>query len=880
MISKTKQFFVIISSLFLIGLGFVFAQGPFAAMERLVGALGCGSLSECKAFCALPENIARCNAEAAKEGLVPPEKAAAIASLAQQGLVDDFVVCQRGEVADAKQCADLFEKKVRKEFAPQLGIPSAQEISKRASQLENDGTNKLATALANGSANCDGHNTIESCGEYCMTANPGKEAPPICYDFEKRFFEEGTLDRMRQQGFSPMKINIEGICQGLECREKCDPDLHPENSDRCFEVAVREHLVTADEAQQFGKMKNFEVEGICKGIQCKTACQNPANQEKCMTAAINSGFLPPEMKQMMSLEGPNGCRGPGCRSVCETAMRGEDQNLRQQCMDFFQKMPQVMGGPGMMGGGPGMMGGPNMGGPGMMMGGGPEMMKKMMPKPCQEKGISNPQDCQRFCMTDPDHCGFGGGQGIGPGGPSMMSGGPGMMGGGNGMMFPACQKAGIASLEECEEFCMYEDPDYCGQEMSPGGMVGSGVSGGNYSFDEDEEMEEYTEPISYNNPYYYLAQTVTAVKVKPIPAYLKKLAGQLKCKTNKDCQSKLGEMTKKDPKKLLGLINKYVDLKKTPKDFVKLIDLLKKEVEKLNKAAQKSKATVAKKTEQKPATPKPITATPPSPAAKTIAPAAPPKNPCPTVDEKQWQPIPPLPAPTKLCFGKKGDIDLVLAPKVSPVLPPYYFKKTPPVCAGDQVLAIKQDASGTECVAPGASPFIFKYDFCPPGIFMIPRPEDGDKPKSCFGFLPFISAFALWPYNAASSGYASIPETAKGENVRCDYTREARALSLDGEDIRCKLKELVKDLYDPNDTKTKFEGYELSDRYSVVFPAPNIYSSTGTYATFEDQGQMATMCSQGKYAMSNKTFGRLTYEICKLFVGASYSSMPGGYSPH
>lgn len=840
---------IVLSPIFFLMSSLALAQGPFAQMEALIAQLGRGDLSAYKAYCdpnVNPGNVAACNAAAAEVGLVSQEKAAAISALAKAGLTDDVVACQQGRLTP-EQCFEIFRNFSQKnsQFAQQIGIPSPQEMDRRVREKYGKGPERssfenLKKDLASGALDCGGAKTPEQCGRICMKP----DSPALCEDIALKYFGPEGVEQLKQARSGQRQFDMPegggpGGCKGEdECHDYCEEEGHMTD---CINFAVKNGFMTEKEAQMALKFAGKTGPGGCKREQCRQYCEDSAHQEECMNWAVENDLLPPEMKRMVTVEGPNGCRGSGCQAVCVAAMQSEDENLRKQCMEFFQKMSSVMGhseGSGMMrapgmggtgvmmpGGGPGMMGGPGMGMPGGdlgMMGGRSDMMKNMMPKACQDENISNPQDCQKFCFNDPGHCGFGGGMGMPQGIPSP----------------------------ECMAAFQTHDPEKIKTACT------------------------HTLRAPYNN---YTAQTVAVVKSsptvakgpRPVPSYLKNLAQEIKCTSFDDCQKKSTEMIKKDVVGFVALVDKYVNLKKAPADFIKVIETLRKQIKEALAAAKKAaekKAQEAQSKKNKPA----VIAPAPAPVLAT--------NPCPTIEEKQWQPIPALPQPTKFCFGKRGDYHYLLAPSKSPQFPQYYFK-TSLNCAADQEGAVKDDGSGVACVAKGTSAFAFNPNYCDPGFVMVPQPEYGEKPANCIGFLSAVNAFAMWPFGAPSSSYAGIPETELGLNIRCSYSEGyVRSLNLKGTAIECKYKDLTKDLANANDTKTKFEGYRLPDRYSMIFPLPPLNGST-TSTPLADQGAAAAVCYRGDY---KAPFLKLKSQLCKQFTGGVSTSPAGGYGgyPH
>ena len=336
-----------------------------------------------------------------------------------------------------------------------------------------------------------------------------------------------------------------------------------------------------------------------------------------------------------------------------------------------------------------------------------------------------------------------------------------------------------------------------------------------------------------------------------VPDYLIPLSKILKCAKMKDCQEAMSKMVETDVTKFLELVDKNVDLKKSPKSFKDSIDKLRAAVNKaIQQAKDKAKAVAEKQAKEKTAK----AAKEAERAKQAPVAAAPTKNPCPIVREVQFEPIPPLPQPTKLCFGANGTstieevvVKMVLAPKKSLQLPQYFFR-TSIDCSSGQTAAVKPDGSGLECVSPGASQYEFTYNYCPSGFQLIPKPEDGEKPKFCFGHLPILNAYVVWIYNAPSSSYAGLPESEFGVNKQCAYSEGwARVIDKTAASIEC-------------DYKTKAL-YPLPNRYSVIFPMPTLDGST-TSTPHADQGSAAVECFKGAYG---KPFNKVKTHICRLF---------------
>ena len=331
-----------------------------------------------------------------------------------------------------------------------------------------------------------------------------------------------------------------------------------------------------------------------------------------------------------------------------------------------------------------------------------------------------------------------------------------------------------------------------------------------------------------------------------VPSYLIPLSKILKCNKMKSCQEAMSKMVKSDVSKFLELVDKNVDFKKAPKSFKDSIDKLKAAVKKaIQQAKDKAKAATEKAAKEK------TVKSPPS-----VAPQA--TNPCPIIREVQFEPIPALPQPTKLCFGANGtstiegvSVKMVLAPKKSLQLPQYFFG-TNMDCPVGQVTAIKNDASGLECVAPGTSKYEFTYNYCPSGFKLIPRPKDDENPKFCLGHLAIINSYIMWTYNAPSSTYAGLPESEFGTNKKCAYSEGmARVIDKKATKIECDFRAEAIDL--------------LPDRYSVMFPLPTLDGST-TSTPHLDQGSAAGECFKGAYG---KPFQKAKTQICRLFKSGS-----------
>ena len=137
-----------------------------------------------------------------------------------------------------------------------------------------------------------------------------------------------------------------GGCKGPEeCRAFCES---PDNKDSCFQFAVDNDLMPKDEIEKIKKIKDVMREGGpggCKsGQECRAYCENSDNQEKCFEFAKEHKLMSPEeaehmgkMREMsgkvMEIGGPGGCKSEKeCRAYC-----GNPEHV-EECLAFAVKM--------------------------------------------------------------------------------------------------------------------------------------------------------------------------------------------------------------------------------------------------------------------------------------------------------------------------------------------------------------------------------------------------------------------------------------------------------------------------------------------------------------------------------------------------------------
>src|SRR3989338_3937894 len=126
-----------------------------------------------------------------------------------------------------------------------------------------------------------------------------------------------------------------GNCANKDaCKAYCD---NPDNEESCVSFAEKHNLIPKEDIKKAKKMIGKTGPGGCRGeVACRAYCENPDHQDECLEFAERAGFFIEDVKvaarEFLKQGGPGGCRGEKeCRAYCD-----DPANI-EQCLEFGKK---------------------------------------------------------------------------------------------------------------------------------------------------------------------------------------------------------------------------------------------------------------------------------------------------------------------------------------------------------------------------------------------------------------------------------------------------------------------------------------------------------------------------------------------------------------
>jgi len=119
-----------------------------------------------------------------------------------------------------------------------------------------------------------------------------------------------------------------------ECKAYCD---NPDNEESCVSFAEKHNLIPKEDIEKAKKIIGKTGPGGCRGeVACRAYCENPDHQDECLEFAERAGFFIEDVKvaarEVLKQGGPGGCRGEkDCRAYCD-----DPANI-EQCLEFGKK---------------------------------------------------------------------------------------------------------------------------------------------------------------------------------------------------------------------------------------------------------------------------------------------------------------------------------------------------------------------------------------------------------------------------------------------------------------------------------------------------------------------------------------------------------------
>ena len=273
----------------------------------------CTTVSECRAYCDLEDNIDECYDFAVKAGLIEIEDPYLIAlrdGSAPGGCIgEDACADYCGEASHIRECVDFFAK---------------------FDVLPPD----VLQALYDLIAACEQEPDFEACIE---SGPGGTEEPPVDPGtvIQVGVNTSQTIQGAIERGESPGKCKDEA-----SCRAYCE---NLDHIDECLDFVEKFDLATPDELKEMRQMAAAKAAGVpfpgnCKTKQgCLQYCEAPSHAVECVDFAVAAGFISGDeavqAKKFAPLiargETPGGCTTKDqCEAYCEEGVHLDE------CMDF------------------------------------------------------------------------------------------------------------------------------------------------------------------------------------------------------------------------------------------------------------------------------------------------------------------------------------------------------------------------------------------------------------------------------------------------------------------------------------------------------------------------------------------------------------------
>lgn len=286
---------------------------------------GCGSKSECKAYCDDSSHVDACLAFAEKNGLMKKEDAEKAREFSRSTGPGG---CKG--VACKAYCESEEHEEECLAFAKERGLVRAAEVSAVQDIKQNGGPGGCTSAKSCRAYCADSANATE-CRAFAEKHGLGPKIKDPGGDIEKKVKENPKIQALLEEKGGP------GGCKNFEeCHAFCEKS---ENASTCLAFAKDNQLIDNDDYDRAKKFTEIEGPGGCKGIACKAYCENPEHQEACLQFAREQGLISEEeaervekFRESVMRGGPGGCDSPeSCRAFCS------EEGNREVCMRFAEE---------------------------------------------------------------------------------------------------------------------------------------------------------------------------------------------------------------------------------------------------------------------------------------------------------------------------------------------------------------------------------------------------------------------------------------------------------------------------------------------------------------------------------------------------------------
>ena len=398
-------YFLIISSIILTDKIFAQRINSAADIQYPVAELGsCENETNCRAYCDKPKNTEDCLDFAQKNNLMSDEEISrAKKFLAASG--DTPGGCRDKEECDT-YCSDINHIDECISFAEENNLIPPEELEE---------AKKVQSAIRRGVKPPPCGNK-QQCDIYCDEPEHMEEC--ITFGLEAGFIQGKEAEDV-QKMLAAVKRGVRPPpCKGREaCDEYCSS---PDNMEVCMNFAIEAGFMPEEEKADAQKMLQAIKKGIkppsCRGKnECDVYCNQEEHFEECFQFAEAAGFMSAEdavMARKTGGKGPGGCKGKNeCENFCNNPDNQEtcfnfakdngmipEEDLKR--MEEGRRNQNFQPGPGVVNPG-----------------------NQIMPEQAGPGGCKGPDECQKYCESNPEAC-----KNFGPAGKNNQQGpGPGQM---------------------------------------------------------------------------------------------------------------------------------------------------------------------------------------------------------------------------------------------------------------------------------------------------------------------------------------------------------------------------------------------------------------------------------------------------------------------
>ena len=323
---KFFRFAILISGMAVSGvlLGNTLAQTASDIQYPVKELANCQDEAACRVYCDKPQNLKVCLNFAEKNNLMPPEELQQAKNFLNSGGKGPGGCV--GKDSCEEYCNDISHIDECISFAEENNLIPPEELEE---------AKKVQAAIKRG-VKPPPCGSKKQCDIYCSESGHMEEC--IAFGIEAGFIQGEELEDV-QKMLAALKRGIKPPpCKGKQaCDEYCSA---PDNMEICMNFAMEAGFMAEEEKADAQKMLEALKKGIkppnCRGKEeCDVYCAEESHFEECMKFAEAAGFMSPEDAEMARKtggKGPGGCKG---KDECE-AFCGNPDN-QETCFDFAKE---------------------------------------------------------------------------------------------------------------------------------------------------------------------------------------------------------------------------------------------------------------------------------------------------------------------------------------------------------------------------------------------------------------------------------------------------------------------------------------------------------------------------------------------------------------